>query len=333
MYGSCQVQPTAQVQGDDQIPSFQHSPAVVHPRVVVGSRPQQRPNWKGVARPGAPAPPRGSTVAERPPCRRRGRGACPVAPVGSAHRHVRVRWRRRLVVRMPALALAVDYPRAAARPRRCAVRPVRLLARPALSVPRPSSCPPGTVGARGVWCLALCALQRSGRGATSTLRGLVPWPHGGSPHAVLRWVLPAVSAARRHIPTWWSAATISPAPAPAAPMLFPRSSPTREARTLVPPARLASGVERLSTPAPSCATSPRRHHVRAPRPRRRGKPRCSCGLVPCPVNGDHPQGISSAAPTRCVSVGGVSPPSTERPPTAARHRGRLVGFPRPCHAD
>jgi len=25
MYGSCQVQPTAQVQGDDQIPSFQHA--------------------------------------------------------------------------------------------------------------------------------------------------------------------------------------------------------------------------------------------------------------------------------------------------------------------
>ena len=72
---------------------------------------------------------------------------------------------------------------------------------------RPSCHPPDTHGAGGVWYLALRAIKRAGRGAFCSRCGLVPWPHAGSPHAVMRWVLPVVFADLLHIPTWLSATT------------------------------------------------------------------------------------------------------------------------------
>jgi len=65
---------------------------------------------------------------------------------------------------------------------------------------------------------------------------------------------------------------------------------------MVPPARLASGLDRLLTMAPACAASPRRIYASAPRLGRSNKPIFSCGLVVSPVDSDHQQGAQPQWP-------------------------------------
>ena len=135
--------------------------------------------------------------------------------------------------------------------------------------------------------------------------------------------MPTVCATHPHISTWQDAATISIAPAPPAPMLVVLRAPVRGARAMVPPARLASGLDRLLTTAPACAASLRRIYASAP----------SAAPTAKRFGGDVDASPSacprSALPTTTrvqlhASVRAPRAPSVVSPAQQWRCRGRLV---------